>query len=69
MKTIEEVAAYLSEHNIVSRYDRKNIRQYLMNKFPEDREGICFSIFMRKDKNEITYQDFKKYVEDEDNNG
>lgn len=62
-KSYEEIVEYINSHKIKGRYERKNIRQYMMDKFPNKTEDIMFVYPIRKEDNEITYQDFKNFLE------
>lgn len=62
-KTYEQIVEYINSHKIKGRYERKNIRQYMMDKFPNKTEDIMFVYPIVKEDNEITYNDFKNFIE------
>lgn len=62
-KTYEEIVEYINAHKIRGRYERKNIRQWMMNNFPNRFDGINFYLPILQIDNEITFQDFKDFIE------
>lgn len=61
-KTYEDIVEYINSHKIRGRYERKNIRQWMINNFPDRTDGIMFFLPIIKTENEITYDDFKNFV-------
>lgn len=64
-KTYEEIVEYINAHKIRGRYERKNIRQWMMSNFPNKTEDIMFVYPIVKEENEITYNDFKNFLEND----
>lgn len=62
MKTFEEIRKYINSNAISGRYERKLIREYMLENFPEKLDGINFFIPRIRQENEITFKDFLKFV-------
>jgi len=67
MRTAEEVKDYLDNNKIAGRYHRKNIRELVMRLFPEDRRFVFKINFYNGESKEITYNDFKVFLDEGDN--
>ena len=61
MRTINEVREYLDTHVIHGRYHRRNIREYMLKTFPDDR-SVTFTYNRYTGMEEITYNDFKGFM-------
>lgn len=61
MRVIDEVREYLDTHVIHGRYHRRNIREYMLKTFPDDR-SVTFTYNRYAGMTEITYDDFKKFM-------
>jgi hypothetical protein len=65
MRDVEEIREYINNSKIAGRWERKNIREFLRSAFPEDKD-FTFRYFVIKDGNEITYQDFKNFANEQE---
>jgi len=62
-KTYEEIAEYISTHEIKGRHEMRHIRDYMLENFPERRDGVNFSVSSTKLPSEITYKDFLNFIQ------
>ena len=61
MKTPEEIEVFLANHWIAGRHERKLIRDYTKQQYPDNRKMV-FKYKRIKDSIEITYNDFINYI-------
>lgn len=64
MRTPEEIKEYLDVKKIAGRYHRKNIRLLLQKLFPNDMRFVFKINFYNGESKEITYDDFKKFLDE-----
>ena len=61
-KSYEDIVEYINSHKIRGRYERKKIREWMIDNFPNKTEDLIFFCPRVKTENEITYNDFKNFV-------
>lgn len=62
-KTYQEVVEYINSHKIRGRHEMRKIRDYLIDAFPDRRDGFNLYVSRTKLSSEITYEDFLKFIE------
>lgn len=65
MTDLQAIINYINSHPIKGRFNRKNIRDYLRVKYPDCKDFV-FKIGLCEEKEEITFEDFKNFIDEKD---